>query len=122
MIKIQGEHTRPTDAPTLCETCQYATIVRGTRFGDDFVMCNAMEPSRVIRFTVASCSAYSDKRVPSVHVYLEKGWIWMQDIDRFISPNEKYRVAQQQHAANVAAKQTTPVAAWRRIWAILRGR
>lgn len=116
MIKIHGEKTRPTDAPTLCETCVHATVVRGTRFGDDFIMCGGIEPSMLIRFTVASCSVYRDKATPSIYAYHETAWQWMPDIDRFVSPNEKFRIA----AMQAPPADPAPATLWRRVWQRLR--
>lgn len=122
MIKIHGEHTRPSDAPTLCESCSRALIVRGSRFGDDFVSCAAVEPPLLIRFTVTDCTAYDDKRIPGKHVYFTTGWQWMPDIGEFLSPNEKYRreVAHAQRNVKPTPAPLPPL--WRRLWSALRGR
>lgn len=111
MIKIHGDHTRQTDTPPLCHSCMRALVVHGTRFGDDFIHCAAVEPGILIRFRVTGCSAYKDSHATDVSEYHETGWSYLPDVQRFISPNERWR----QHAISAA----DPPAArgfLRRVW------
>lgn len=97
MNKIHGEHTRPTNLPPLCDTCSAATIVRGTRFGDDVVRCHALGR---VTFHVTECNAYSDARLTPVYRLEETAWRWVTD--RFVSPAELMRL--QAPSATTAAQ------------------
>jgi hypothetical protein len=88
-MKIYGEQTRPTNQPALCLTCNLATIVRGTRMGDDVIRCQALGQ---VRFQVTACSAYSDARLVPVYRLEETAWRWYGD--RFVSPAELMRLQQ----------------------------
>jgi len=87
--KVHGEHTRPTNQPPLCDTCDHATIVRGTRFGDDVVRCHALGR---VTFHVTACTAYLDGRLVPVYRLEETAWRWMPDLNRFVSPGEFLRL------------------------------
>jgi hypothetical protein len=87
MNKIHGEHTRPTNEPPLCHTCSNATIVRGTRFGDDVIRCHALGR---VKFHVTDCTSYSDSRLVPVYRLEETAWRWFGD--RFVSPAELLRL------------------------------
>lgn len=89
MNKIHGEHTRPTNLPPLCDTCSHATIVRGTRFGDDVLRCHVLGR---VTFHVTECNAYTDARLTPVYRLEETAWRWMPDIGRMVSPSEFMRL------------------------------
>jgi hypothetical protein len=68
---------------SLCETCRWATIVRGTRLEDEIVECSELSfYNRRIRFAVTSCSGYSDRRLPSLREMEETAWILRSDPHR----------------------------------------
>jgi hypothetical protein len=89
MNKIHGEHTRQTSEPALCLSCDHATIVRGTRFGDDVIRCG---PLGRVTFKVTACNAYRDAKLIPVYRLEESSWRWMPDLDRFVSPGEFMRL------------------------------
>jgi|SRR5882672_1175156 len=86
MLKIYGEHTRPTNQPSLCHTCRAAMIVRGTRASDDRIVCRNGLGS--VRFIVTECNAYDDANRPDISDSL--AWFWLDD--RFVSPAERMRL------------------------------
>ena len=88
MNKIHGEHTRPTNEPPLCLTCNAATIVRGTRMGDDTMRCHVLGR---ITFHVTECGSYSDNRLIPLYRLEETAWRWMPDLNRMVSPREFLR-------------------------------
>ena len=88
MNKVIGEKTRPTNEPPLCLTCNYSTVVRGTRMGDDLVACRIFRDR--VRFHVTECSSYDDSRVIPVYRLEETAWRWYSD--RFVSPKEFARL------------------------------
>lgn len=105
MNKIHGEHTRPTNQPPLCDTCSSATIVRGTRFGDDVVRCHVLGR---ITFHVTECNAYTDTRLVPVYRLEETAWRWMPDIGRWVSPSEFLRLREVPSAVNQATPSAPP--------------
>lgn len=90
MNKIHGEHTRPTNEPPLCHTCSAATVVKGTRFGDDVLRCHVLGR---VTFHVTECNAYTDARLIPVYRLEETAWRWIDD--RFVSPAELMRIHQE---------------------------
>ena len=77
-LKIHGA-VRPGE-PSLCVTCRHATIVQGPGLQDRIVDCSQLSSrdSRV-SFPVHSCSAYSDRRHPSVREMEDIAWILRTD-------------------------------------------
>ena len=61
---------------SLCTSCRHSTIIRGRTLDEEIVHCHAasMRTTRVT-FKVTSCSAYSDRRLPSVLELMEHAWI-----------------------------------------------
>lgn len=74
-VKIRGGTVSHSDG-TLCSTCNRSTIIRGRRFDEEIVDCHVIGLGhRRITFPVASCSAYSDARLPSMLQLLENAWV-----------------------------------------------
>lgn len=74
-VKIRGGTVNGGEPP-LCQTCRYATIVRGRSLRDDIVECQElMFRSGRITFPVTYCTSYSDRRPPSVREMEEIAWI-----------------------------------------------
>lgn len=78
-LKIQGGTARD-DEPSLCLTCRHATIVRGRNLRDEIVECGLLyrDDSR-IAFPVTTCSAYSDRRQPTLRQMEEMAWVLRTD-------------------------------------------
>ena len=97
-VKVQGG-TKTDGEGSLCVTCRYATIVRGARLRDEIIECDQLYGRRRVTFPVVSCSAYSDKRRPSVREMEEIAWILRSDPKRkeigfvrasALKPRERY--------------------------------
>jgi hypothetical protein len=78
-IKVRGgtvEHGQRS----LCESCRYATVVKGPRVGDEIVECTRLSymNSRV-PFPVSSCSDYDDRRLPTLRAMEEIAWVLKSD-------------------------------------------
>lgn len=56
-----------------------ATVVKGARLRDEITHCSELYGSPRIRFPVLSCSAYSDKRRPSVREMEDIAWVLRSD-------------------------------------------
>jgi hypothetical protein len=68
---------------SLCESCRWATTIRGHRLGDEIVECGELSyRNRRIVFPVASCSRYSDVHRASVREMEEIAWILRSDPHR----------------------------------------
>jgi hypothetical protein len=64
------------DEGSLCNTCRYSTIIRGTTLDEEIVQCTAGVVHGVrITFKVTSCTEYLDDRLPSYGELFEKAWI-----------------------------------------------
>lgn len=81
-IKVRGGTVDHGQA-SLCETCRWATIVRGRKLGDEIVECDRLsfENPRVT-FPVVSCSAYGDRRQASLKQMEDIAWILRSDPHR----------------------------------------
>ena len=78
-VKIRGG-TANHGEPSLCLTCRYATIVKGTSLRDEIVECGQLSGSRNrIAFPVTVCTDYSDRRQPSLRAMEEIAWVLRSD-------------------------------------------
>ena len=74
-IKVY-DGTPPQSGHSLCETCRHSVIIRGRRFDEEIVRCEALPMSSpLIPFPVAACSVYMDADLPSYMELLEQAWI-----------------------------------------------
>lgn len=81
-VKVKGGTVDHGQQP-LCETCRWATVIRGIRLNDQIVECHSLsDRDRRVPFHVVSCSAYSDRRRASVHEMEEIAWILKSDVLR----------------------------------------
>jgi hypothetical protein len=81
-VKIRGGTVMHGDAP-LCQTCRYATIVKGPTLGDEIIECASLTYGRGrITFPVTYCTAYSDRRQASIREMEEIAWILRSDPKR----------------------------------------
>lgn len=82
-VKIQGGTTAGDGQSPLCQTCRYATIVKGPALRDEIVECVSLASGHNrITFPVIRCSSYSDRRQPSLHDMEEIAWILRTDARR----------------------------------------
>jgi hypothetical protein len=78
-IKVRGG-TANNGEPSLCLTCRFATIVRGTSLRDEIIECAQLSYSRKrITFPVTLCTEYSDRRQPSLVAMEEIAWVLRSD-------------------------------------------
>jgi len=67
-IKIRGG-TANDGEPSLCLTCRYATIVRGSSLRDEIIECAQLSYGRNrVTFPVTRCTEYSDRRQPALRL------------------------------------------------------
>ena len=81
-VKIRGGTVMHGDTP-LCQTCRYATIVKGPTLGDEIIECANISRDRGrITFPVTYCTEYSDRRQPSLREMEGTAWILRSDPKR----------------------------------------
>jgi hypothetical protein len=68
------------DAPSLCYTCRFGTVITGRNPHDLIVECLRLYSSDCrIRFAVARCTAYVDSRRPSLKDFEHIAWVLRSD-------------------------------------------
>jgi hypothetical protein len=77
-IQIHGGTASHGDPP-LCQTCRFATIVKGPRIRDEIVECGRLSHHARISFRVTACSDYADRRVPSIREMEDLAWVLRSD-------------------------------------------
>ena len=78
-IKIHGG-TADHGQRSLCETCRWATVIRGARLRDEIVECDQLSyRNRRVPFPVLSCSSYADRRRASLREMEEIAWVLRSD-------------------------------------------
>ena len=78
-LKIQGGTVKHGE-PSLCLTCRNATIVQGENLADRIIECDRLlGGSTRVTFTVTSCTAYSDRRQPTLREMEETAWVLRSD-------------------------------------------
>lgn len=80
-VKIHGGTVNHGDTP-LCQTCRFATIIKGTRLRDEIVECGRLYRGSRITFPVTQCSDYADRRRASLREMEELAWILRSDVRR----------------------------------------
>ena len=65
---------------SLCETCRWATIIRGRTLGDEIVECDQLSyRNQRVPFPVTSCTRHSDRRQPRLKDMEEIAWVLRSD-------------------------------------------
>jgi len=54
-----------TAADSLCATCVWGTVRKGSRSGESETFCRFISPNTVVPFPVRTCTDYTDRRAPS---------------------------------------------------------
>jgi hypothetical protein len=90
-VKIHGG-TASGDASSLCYSCRYATIVRGSRLSEEVIECSRVSNDQRITFAVKFCNKYSDRAMPSLDHMEDIAWILRTDVKRkqvgFVRPSD----------------------------------
>ncbi len=80
-LKIHGG-TAPGNSDSICQTCRYATIIRGARFSEEVIECSQLREDTRVNFAVKTCSIYSDRSMPSLAHMEDIAWILRTDVKR----------------------------------------
>ena len=80
-FKIKGG-TTSDQTTSLCLSCRSATIISGPGLTDRIIACAQLDKNDRITFVVTSCTAYSDKSLPSLYYMEDIAWILRSDPKR----------------------------------------
>ena len=81
-LKIRGGTANHSDA-SLCQTCRFATVIKGRRLRDEIIECDRLShANNRITFDVSTCSGYADRRQASIREMEEIAWILRSDPKR----------------------------------------
>jgi hypothetical protein len=72
-IKVKGGTLE--EGVSLCVSCSWGVVRKGHRAAEEEVFCRMIEPNARVPFTVRECSAYSDRRIPSLHFMEKTAWV-----------------------------------------------
>jgi|SRR5215813_2789853 len=75
MVTIKVKDGTPQGSGTLCTSCRWAHIVKGYSASQTEILCTRLYPDRPVRFPVAHCSTYDDKRIASKLDMEKIAWI-----------------------------------------------
>ncbi len=78
-IKIRGGTVEHGQQP-LCESCRWATVIRGTKLGEQIVECTQLSyRNQRVPFPVTSCSRYANRNDADLREMEEIAWILRSD-------------------------------------------
>jgi len=80
-LKIRGGTVNHGE-PSLCLTCRFATIIKGSRLGDEIVECGRLSERNRITFPVTSCTGFIDRTHASIREMEEIAWVLRSDPKR----------------------------------------
>jgi hypothetical protein len=81
-VKVHGG-TVAHGEPSLCYTCRYATIVKGTTQRHEIIDCSRLSDGHGrITFAVTSCSGYSNRQSPTLSHMEDIAWVLRSDPKR----------------------------------------
>jgi hypothetical protein len=80
-FRIHQATTTGQDTP-LCQTCRWATIVRGPGLNQEIVSCGRLADDGRITFPVVSCTSYADRSLTSLRDMEDIAWILRSDSRR----------------------------------------
>jgi len=65
---------------SLCESCRWATVIRGRKLGDEIVECHQLSyRNQRVPFPVSSCSDYLSRSQPTVKDMEAIAWVLRSD-------------------------------------------
>lgn len=79
MGRVYVKNGTPVTAPSLCESCRFAHILRGFCDSEVIVYCDYLYPSLLVPFKVRECTNHLDKNRPT--------WKQMEDLAIEIRPS-----------------------------------
>ena len=74
-MTVHIKNGTPLDAPSLCETCTRATVIKGHQLSEHIVSCGATSPEIRIEFRVRECSHYVDRTRQTLYEMNKIAWV-----------------------------------------------
>jgi hypothetical protein len=65
MLVIRWKSFAAGGADSLCTTCVWGTVRKGSRRGEIETFCRIVSPNTLVPFPVHQCTDYNDRRVPA---------------------------------------------------------
>jgi hypothetical protein len=75
MVTIKVKGGTPEEGVSLCVSCSWGVVRKGYRASEEEVFCRMIEPNTRVPYTVQECSAYSDRRIPSLYFMEKTAWV-----------------------------------------------
>lgn len=75
MVTIKVKAGTPEEGVSLCVSCSWGVVRKGYRAAEEEVFCRMIEPNARVPYTVRECSAYSDRRIPSLYFMEKTAWV-----------------------------------------------
>lgn len=87
--------TTNESVPSLCETCEHATQIKGDRLNDRLTLCDLVHPARMMPFLVRECSGWTEKG--GMDLYQMRQAAWIMTIDKRDRSNVGFRAPTRRH-------------------------
>jgi hypothetical protein len=75
MVTIRIKGGTPEDGGSLCGSCSWGVVRSGFSATETETFCRMVEASPRVSFKVRECSAYADRRIPSLYHMERIGWV-----------------------------------------------
>lgn len=75
MVTIRVKGGTAEEGTTLCVTCAWGVVRKGYRAAEEEIFCRIVMPNGRVPFPVRECSAYEDRRVPSLYFMEKTAWV-----------------------------------------------
>ncbi len=83
MTRVYVKNGTPVTAPSLCESCRNAHIMRGFCASEVIVYCEYLYPRLLVPFKIRECTNHLDKNRPT--------WKQMEDLAIEIRPSVSFK-------------------------------
>src|SRR5690349_12263474 len=67
MVKVRIKGGTPEEGATLCVSCSWGLVRRGSSAAEEEIVCRATTPAGRVPFRIRECSAYADSRLPTLY-------------------------------------------------------
>ncbi len=73
-IQVKGGAAKEGTS-SLCVTCSWGVARKGYRMAEEEVFCRFVDPNGRVPFVVRECSAFQDRRVPTLYFMEKTAWV-----------------------------------------------
>src|ERR1700757_546903 len=75
MVKVRIKGGTPEEGVTLCVSCSWGLVRRGSSAAEEEIVCRATTPAGRVPFRIRECSAYADSRLPTLYSMEKIAWV-----------------------------------------------